>query len=537
MKKKWTALLPALALSLALSLALGVSAAAADVSVSLNGVTLRFGAFAPEIEPESGYTYLPLRQVFEALGCASEDITWDPATQTAAAKRGDRAVSLTVGSTEALIAENGETRTEVMDAAPYMKTDENGSGYVYVPVRFAARALGCGVEWDNETRTVLLTDDSLSAPQPQPDAEGTVSFENLDARVRSGNLTVLMLQENIDAAEDVDYQKAEDELRDKLNEIAGQQWQALQMPMGMGEMMNASLQAQYDALRENFDALRNGEVQQDAADQIRQLKDTQDQVVLTVESIYIQLDALETQKGSYNRQLAALDRQIEEVELRHALGQVSDLQLLQLKAGRAGMASAVASLETAIRSLKFNLEAMLGEELTGEIDLEALPAVTARQIGNMDLEADLASARAASFDLYSAKNTLDDAEETYKDTASDHGYNERSEEFRRARHVWQAAQYAYESTVQTFELKFRTLYDQVKNDYQLWQTAGVALENQQAVYAAEELKLQLGTISRNALLSAQDDLQAARESVSTAANGLFSSYNNYRWAVGNGILN
>ena len=56
-------------------------------------------------------------------------------------------------------------------------------------------------------------------------------------------------------------------------------------------------------------------------------------------------------------------------------------------------------------------------------------------------------------------------------------------------------------------------------------------------YAADQLKYEQGTISKNTLLTAQDDLESARDTVATAERNLFSAYNNYRWAVDHGILN
>jgi len=60
---------------------------------------------------------------------------------------------------------------------------------------------------------------------------------------------------------------------------------------------------------------------------------------------------------------------------------------------------------------------------------------------------------------------------------------------------------------------------------------------QQDSYASMELKYQQGTISKNALLDAEDDLREAEEKVRTSANDLFSSYNTYCWAVQHGVLN
>ena len=71
-------------------------------------------------------------------------------------------------------------------------------------------------------------------------------------------------------------------------------------------------------------------------------------------------------------------------------------------------------------------------------------------------------AKAASYDLYAAKLTLDDADEEYKDKAGDLGYNKDNYEYIAVKHRWQAAQYTYNAAVQNFELSFRSLYDRCR---------------------------------------------------------------------------
>ena len=46
-----------------------------------------------------------------------------------------------------------------------------------------------------------------------------------------------------------------------------------------------------------------------------------------------------------------------------------------------------------------------------------------------------------------------------------------------------------------------------------------------------------GTISKNTLLTAQDDLAQAQDAVATAHHNLFTAYHTYLWAVEYGILN
>lgn len=378
-----------------------------------------------------------------------------------------------------------------------------------------------------------------SAPetaQTAPDAADTLRFENLSARMKTGYYTVMSLEENIAAIECIDYDKMYEDLRDGLNQIAEAQWMMLQIP-GAGETYTyKSLQDQYDTLRKTFDDIKDGKLQQDNADLVRQLRDAENQLLMAGQTLYINLLGLEDQSAALTRQTAALDRTIEEVKLRYELGQVSAMTLQQTEAGKAQVESGKAALDAAAAQLRRQLNAMTGEELTAPLTLNALPGVTAEQLASMDVEKDLEKAKAVSYDLYAAKLTLDDADEEYKDKAGDLGYNEDNYEYIAVKHRWQAAQYTYNAAVQNFELSFRSLYDSVQSYASALNAAKVSLECERSDLAAAQLRYEQGTISENALHTAEDELYTAQDTVSGAERDLFTAYNNYRWAVDYGLL-
>lgn len=372
--------------------------------------------------------------------------------------------------------------------------------------------------------------------QTTPDAEGTLRFENLSARMKTGYYTVMSLEENIAAIECIDYDKMYEDLRDGLNQIAEAQWMMLQIP-GAGETYTyKSLQDQYDTLRKTFDDIKDGKLQQDNADLVRQLRDAENQLLMAGQTLYINLLGLEDQSAALTRQTAALDRTIEEVKLRYELGQVSAMTLQQTEAGKAQAESGKAALDAAVAQLRRQLNAMTGEELTAPLTLNALPEVTAEQLASMDVEKDLEKAKAVSYDLYAAKLTLDDADEEYKDKAGDLGYNKDNYEYIAVKHRWQAAQYTYNAAVQNFELSFRSLYDSVQSYASALNAAKVSLECERSDLAAAQLRYEQGTISENALHTAEDELYTAQDTVSGAERDLFTAYNNYRWAVDYGLL-
>lgn len=375
-----------------------------------------------------------------------------------------------------------------------------------------------------------------------PDALGSVSFSNIESRVREKNLTVLTIQQSVDTLRDIDYAEMQDDLRGALNEIVDQRWNMRQLGGLTGETIGTSvamnsMQQQYDALKETYDDLKEGKLQKDNEALIHQLQSGQDQVVMAAEATFVALCTLEVQAGALQRQLSALNRTVEEMELRHQMGQISTLQLAQVKLGRSQLISGLETLKMNISSYKTQLENLLGAELSGAIALGAVPEVTDAQLAAMDQEKDLAAAKAASYELYAAAETLAEAEDTYKDEAREYNSNEKEVEFRNAKRTWQAAQYTYNDTVQGYELRFRTLFAQVKDCKQVLEAAKVNLACQKETYAAAQLRQQQGTISKNALLTEADNLKAAEDTVQTAANDLFSAYNNYCWAVQRGILN
>lgn len=374
-------------------------------------------------------------------------------------------------------------------------------------------------------------------PEPElipPDAVGTVSFANVSRRLRENNLSVLSLEENINAIKAIDYDKMTDDIRKSLNGIADAQWF---LTISGNSFAAKSMSSSYDSLKDTFDDIRDGKLQEDNEAVIRQLENAQDQVAMAGESLYIALTEMELNGQTLSRSITALDRTIKELDLRYDLGQISALTLEQTKAGRTSALSGQETLTMNIGTYKTQLEQMIGAELTGKIKLQGLPQVTAQQLAAMDLDKDLAAAKEASYTLFAAQRTLDDARDDFKDTAEDYMYNTGKYQYVTAQHQWQAAQYTYNAAVQSFETSFRTLYLQVKDYQQVLQASKTALATEKDNFAAAQKKHDLGNLSDNALADAKDKVSEAQDKVDGAAIDLFSAYNNYRWAVDHGILN
>lgn len=378
-----------------------------------------------------------------------------------------------------------------------------------------------------------------------PDPVGSISFANVNRRMHEGNLQIKALQESIGIIDEIDYDKLKDQLREQLNSLAKSQWSLVLASDFMSDYEYHSAYDQmdkaYDALRKQFDAIKDGDMQEDNADNKRQLQSLQNQIVMAGETTYIALAAMELQEDGLVRQLAALDRQLAELELRYELGQISSLTLKQARAGRAALNSGLSTLRMNLDTYKGQFELLIGADITGTISLGALPKVTQEELDAMDLEADLETAKANSWDIYQATETMQDELDTYNAHQGDAGASmpgiSTSDSYKQARHNWYAAKYTYDNTIQNFELSLRNLYLKVQDYKQILDASRTALAVEEDNCAAARLKHSQGNLSQNGLLEAEDKLKEAREKVAGGENDLFSAYNTYRWAVDHGIMN
>ncbi len=121
--------------------AMGISAAT-DISLYLNKSKIDCDV-APVIINDR--TLVPARALFEPLGAS---LKWNNTTRQATITMDDTVIKLTIDSETAQV--NG--KKVKLECAPIIV-----DGRTLFPVRFVAENLGYDVDWDNDTRSVLIT--------------------------------------------------------------------------------------------------------------------------------------------------------------------------------------------------------------------------------------------------------------------------------------------------------------------------------------------------------------------------------------------
>jgi len=148
------------------------SASSPDITVTLDGAVLSFDV-PPQIINER--TMVPMRVIFEALGA---NVEWDDATQTITALSHETIIVIQIDSPTMLV-DNEEL---LIDEPPRLV-----AGRTLVPVRVIAESLDMDVNWDDATRTVIITSPSTQAKfQPvaftyaDPEFGMTLLINNID---------------------------------------------------------------------------------------------------------------------------------------------------------------------------------------------------------------------------------------------------------------------------------------------------------------------------------------------------------------------
>jgi len=120
------------------------------ITVKVNGKYIKMDNW-PYIKGDR--TFVSVRFVAEALGA---QVGWVSEKKMVVISDGNNYIELFIGSNEYYV--NAEKRS--MDVAP-----EISDGRTMVPLRFVSENLGCSIEWDDMTYTVLVNKEGLEVPE------------------------------------------------------------------------------------------------------------------------------------------------------------------------------------------------------------------------------------------------------------------------------------------------------------------------------------------------------------------------------------
>lgn len=155
------------------------------LSMEIGNPVMTVNGTQSEIDPgrgtapviQNGRTLVPIRAIVEAMGGT---VNWDGETQTALLEYNGDAITLTIGSNTAYLNENENT----LDTTPAVI-----NGRTMLPIRFIAESFGFDVDWDEDTKTITISGQTVSADTPAAiQEENSNTGENSD---ESANVLVV----------------------------------------------------------------------------------------------------------------------------------------------------------------------------------------------------------------------------------------------------------------------------------------------------------------------------------------------------------
>ncbi len=394
--------------------------------------------------------------------------------------------------------------------------------------------------------TVSVTQDALgrdgvNAAPPVQDAQ-SISFAGLEKTVRANNQTIqgfqktlagiqntnldgqFLMQEMQYQAQYKQYEAEYNAYNDFIKALGQSQDAAIQAQIEMATKLRNLAAAGMNAMKQTIDGL--DEAQEDAEEQLeetyattkKQLDNTANQIVVGAQSAYIGI--ITTQEGiaTLDRNLAALDRQIAVVEKQVELGMASQLTLDNLRQTRRTAAAQRETLTLMQTTTENQLSLLCGNTAATTVKPTTLPTVTAKQLADMNYEADLKEAMTNSYSIWSAEDAARKASNEYEeDTTS-------------TVDAYEAAKLNLEYAKESAENTFRQIYLDVQDKKRLLDEAKAAYDTEKKNFDVDALQYERGMISQLDYLTAKDDLAAKQDAVNTAEHDLFTAYNTYDWA-------
>ena len=143
----------------------------------------------PSADDDSHRRYMPSYPFFFAYGGSEKTKPSKPISETKVPVEVKMVTKLVIGSKTLVVTVNGVQKEVKMDVEPFISNNRT-----MLPIRFVAEALGFKVEWDDPTRTVILTDKDTVVKIPvdtnQIIVNGTV-FESDVKPILKSNRTML----------------------------------------------------------------------------------------------------------------------------------------------------------------------------------------------------------------------------------------------------------------------------------------------------------------------------------------------------------
>lgn len=366
-----------------------------------------------------------------------------------------------------------------------------------------------GTDWNSVTATA-------GAVLPFADVATIVYRDNLTVLANAAGLEALRREtaESIDELEDTieELEDAISEMKTQIKALGAVNTAEATAAIAQLEAQISTIEAQITQLEDAIDQLEDIDF-----DEIESGYDMMaDAQAMAAESMYIGLASLEQSMDGLRRSQVVVVNTVTEMEERFKLGQIAEIDLLQVKQSQTELDSGLLSMTASANDLKGDINVLLGRDANFAFSVGTLPQVTATMMTGLSLSSDTNQAISNSKTVDAAEDKLTDAKD--KDNAGEKYY------------ILQA-ELELQAAENNVTQGMNKLYSALQDKYRLIgvQQGAATLASKQL--AVNQLKYEQGTLSRSELLTAEQENEEAKSAVVSAQIEAYGAYMQYQWAI------
>jgi len=249
---------------------------------------------------------------------------------------------------------------------------------------------------------------------------------------------------------------------------------------------------------------------------IQQLNNVNRQIIWGAESLFMGYHALTRQLDISNETLKTLNRNIEIMERRLSLGQITARSLQSIRNNRTQLEQGIRTMEHELGNLKGQINMLLGRNHNALLELGALPAAERGFLDTIDRTRDLRAAMRSNHLLNIALIEIDEQSRLFSENAR----------------VQEAiARNNYDSEVRALEQRYENLIRAIADREDQLELAESQLELLQQTLEETKRRFNRGLVSRVELEQAESEVLLQTIRVNGADAELYAAIQRYEWLL------
>lgn len=294
----------------------------------------------------------------------------------------------------------------------------------------------------------------------------------------------------------------------------------LYMALTAGIMSISNMKSEIDSQMISL----NSQTDEEMEGTIKQFESIEQQIIWGAQSLYMAYIGLDLTVEELLISKNSLETTVVSLEKRYELGQISALDLSNVKINIINLNSALETLAYEQEKLLYDLNILLGRDYGTTLTLSHDIVPDVDYFSNISFEDDFVKVLESNYSYYTVSESFDDAKDTHKslnNTASQNNYD--------------MARINLEIQEQSLKSSLNKIYLQIAEKQRLVSVEEEILLNKAENLTAQELKYSHGTISLDELNATQAEYDTQALKVKTANFNFFIAIEQYKWAL-NGMI-